>query len=99
MEKSEIKREREIIKGKVQNGGLRDWFRDLGIYLNVNGYGKNKESKDEGEEIIQGNMQAILSITEKSKTGPELALVEGVIPNNSISNVTYSGFIVKYETN
>ena len=44
-------------------------------------------------------MQSILSITEKSKNGPELALVEGVIPNNIISNVTYSGFIVKYETN
>ena len=38
-------------------------------------------------------------ITEKSKTGPELALVEGVIPSSIISNVTYSGFIVKYETN
>ena len=34
-----------------------------------------------------------------SKNGPELALVEGVIPSNIISNVTYSGFIVKYETN
>ena len=30
------------------------------------------------------------------KFGPELALVEGVIPNKIISNVTYSGFIVKY---
>ena len=41
-------------------------------------------------------MKNILTITEKSKMGPELALVEGVIPNNIISNVTYSGFIVKY---
>ncbi len=39
-----------------------------------------------------------LSITEKAKDGPSLALVEGVIPNSIISNVKYSGFIVKYET-
>ncbi len=38
------------------------------------------------------------SITEKAKDGPSLALVEGVIPNSIISNVKYSGFIVKYET-
>ena len=44
-------------------------------------------------------MQSILSITEKSKIGPELSLVEGVIPSSIISNVTYSGFIVKYENN
>ena len=31
--------------------------------------------------------------------GPKLALVEGVIPNSIISNVTYAGFIVKYENN
>ena len=55
--------------------------------------------KDRKEAIIQGDMQSILSITEKSKIGPELALVEGVIPNSIISNVTYSGFIVKYENN
>ena len=42
-------------------------------------------------------MQSILSITEKAKDGPSLALVEGVIPSSIISNVKYSGFIVKYE--
>ena len=42
-------------------------------------------------------MRNILSITEKAKIGPEMALVEGVIPNSIISNVKYSGFIVKYE--
>ena len=41
-------------------------------------------------------MKEIFTITEKSKIGTELALVKGVIPNNIISNVTYSGFIVKY---
>ena len=98
MNNSEIKTYRLIIKGKVQNVGFRHWFSDLAISLGLNGYVQNKESKDEVEAIIQGNMQSILSITEKSKNGPELALVEGVIPNNIISNVTYSGFIVKYET-
>ena len=42
-------------------------------------------------------MQSILSITEKSKNGPEMALVEGVIPTSILSNVKYSGFIIKYE--
>ena len=63
----------------------------------MNGYVQNKESSDEVEAIIQGDMHSILSITEKAKTGPDMALVEGVIPNNIISNVKYSGFIVKYE--
>ena len=82
MNNSELKTYRLIIKGKVQNVGFRHWFSDLAISLGLNGYVQNKESKDEVEAIIQGNMQSILSITEKSKTGPELALVEGVIPNN-----------------
>ena len=43
------------------------------------------------------NLGYLISITEKAKTGPDMALVEGVIPNNIISNVKYSGFIVKYE--
>ena len=99
MENKEIKTYRLIIKGKVQNVGFRHWFSDLAISLGLNGYVQNKESKDEVEAIIQGDMQSILSITEKSKIGPELALVEGVIPNSIISNVTYAGFIVKYENN
>ena len=86
-----------IIKGKVQNVGFRHWFSDIAITLGLSGYIQNKESKDEVEAIIQGDMQSILSITEKSKNGPEMALVEGVIPNSIISNVRYSGFIVKYE--
>ena len=85
-----------IIKGKVQEVGFRHWFSNLAISLGLNGYIQNKESNDEVEAIVQGEMKNILTITEKSKTGPELALVEGVIPNNIISNVTYYGFIVKY---
>ena len=99
MENKEIKTYRLIVKGKVQNVGFRHWFSNLAINLGLNGYVQNKQSKDEVEAIVQGDIQSILSITEKAKTGPELALVEGVIPNSIISNVTYSGFIIKYESN
>ena len=97
MNKKEIKTYRLIIKGKVQGVGFRHWFSNLAISLGLNGYVQNKESNDEVEAIIQGDMRNILSITEKAKIGPEMALVEGVIPNSIISNVKYSGFIVKYE--
>ena len=93
---NDTKTYRLIIKGRVQEVGFRHWFSNLAISLGLNGYIQNKESKDEVEAIVQGEMKNILTITEKSKTGPELALVEGVIPNNIISNVIYSGFIVKY---
>ena len=93
---NDTKTYRLIIKGKVQGVGFRHWFSNLAISLGLNGYIQNKESKDEVEAIVQGEMKDILTITEKSRTGPELALIEGVIPNNIISNVTYSEFIVKY---
>jgi len=93
---NETKTYRLIIKGKVQGVGFRHWFSNLAISLGLNGYIQNKKSKDEVEAIVQGEMKDILTITEKSRTGPELALIEGVIPNNIINNVTYSGFIVKY---
>ena len=92
-----IKTYRLIIKGKVQNVGFRHWFSDLAINLGLNGYIQNKNNKDEVEAIVQGEMKNILNITEKSKSGPELALVEGVIPSIIYSNVKYTGFIVKYE--
>ena len=98
MNDNNIKTYRLIIKGKVQNVGFRHWFSDLAISLGLNGYVKNHLNKDEVEAIVQGNMDAILNITEKSKNGPNLALVEGVIPSIIYSNVKYSGFIVKYET-
>ena len=66
MNTNEIKTYRLIIKGKVQGVGFRHWFSDLAISLGLNGYVQNKESKDEVEAIIQGDMQSILSITEKS---------------------------------
>ena len=43
-------------------------------------------------------MQNILSMSEKSKTDLGMSLVEGVISSNVFSNVTYSGFIVKYDS-
>ena len=94
---SDIKTYRLIIKGKVQNVGFRHWFSNLAISLGLNGYVQNQHNKDEVEAIVQGKIQDILSIAEKAKTGPEMALVEGVIPSNVFSNVTYSGFIVKFE--
>ena len=93
----DLKTYRLVIKGKVQNVGFRHWFSNLAISLGLNGYIQNQLNKDEVEAIIQGNMNDILNIAEKSKTGPELALVEGVIPSKIISNVNYSGFIVKYD--
>ena len=92
-----LKTYRLISKGKVQNVGFRHWFSDLAISLGLNGYVQNNSNKDEVEAIVQGKISDILNITEKSKTGPELALVEGVIPSIIYSNVKYSGFIVKYE--
>ena len=97
MTNTELKTYRLIIKGKVQGVGFRHWFSNLAISLGLNGYIQNKDSKDEVEAIIQGKMHDILSIAEKAKIGPEMSLVEGVIPNNIFSNVTYSGFIVKFE--
>ena len=93
----DIKTYRLIIKGKVQNVGFRHCFSNLAISLGLNGYIQNLHNKDEVEAIVQGKMKNILSIAEKAKTGPEMALVEGVIPSNVFSNVTYSGFIVKFE--
>ena len=98
MNTSDIKTYRLIIKGKVQGVGFRHWFSNLAISLGLNGYVQNLQNKDEVEAIIQGKMSDILSISEKTKTGPEMALVEGVIPSNVFSNVVYSGFIIKYET-
>ena len=96
MNNDNIKTYRLIIKGKVQGVGFRHWFSNLAISLGLNGYVQNLLNKDEVEAIIQGDMQSILSISNKSKTGPNMALVEGVIPSNIFSNVTYSGFIIKY---
>ena len=99
MTEEEFKTYRLIIKGKVQNVGFRHWFSDLAISLGLNGYVQNLINKDEVEAIVQGRLNNILNITEKSKNGPEMALVEGVIPNQIISNVKYTGFIVKYDNN
>ena len=95
----EIKTYRLIIKGKVQNVGFRHWFSDLAISLGLNCYVQYLNNKYEVEAIVQWNIKDILNITEKSKNGPQMSLVEGVIPNQIITNVKYSGFIVKYDSN
>ena len=97
MNNKDFKTYRLIIKGKVQDVGFRHWFSNLAISLGLNGYVQNLHNKDEVEAIIQGSISDILAITEKSKSGPEMSLVEGVIPNQIISNVKYTGFIVKYD--
>ena len=87
---NDTKTYRLIIKGKVQGVGFRHWFSNLAISLGLNGYIQNKESKDEVEAIVQGEMKDILTITEKSRTGPELSLVEGIIPNNIIRDDSFN---------
>ena len=94
---NELKTYRLIIKGKVQDVGFRHWFSNLAISLGLDGYVQNKNNKDEVEAIIQGKMQDILSIAERSKEGPQMSLVEGIIPNEVFSNVKYTGFIIKYD--
>ena len=97
MDTKEVKTYRLVIKGKVQDVGFRHWFSNLAISIGLNGYIQNQHNTDEVEAIIQGDIENILNIAEKSKTGPELALVEGVMQSKIISNVIYSGFIVKYD--
>jgi acylphosphatase len=97
MNTKKIKTYRLVIKGKVQGVGFRHWFSNLAISLGLNGYIQNQHNKGEVEAIIQGDMESILNIAEKSKTGPELAHVEDAIPSKIVSNATYSGFIVKYD--
>ena len=67
MNTNEIKTYRLIIKGKVQGVGFRHWFSDLAISLGLNGYVQNKESKDEVEAIIQGDMKSIYLLRRKRK--------------------------------
>ena len=93
----DLKTYRLIIKGKVQGVGFRYWFSKLAISLNLNGYVLNKKNINQVEAIIQGNMQNILNMEKKSKTGPELALVEEVISNKIFSDVKYKNFIVKWD--
>ena len=91
-----IKTYKIIIKGEVQGVGFRYWFSDLAISLGLNGYIQNQNNKNEVEAIIQGDINNILNIVEKSKSGPKLALVESVTPKKIISNVKYSSFNVKF---
>ena len=96
MNTKRVKTCRLIIKGKVQYVGFRYWFYNLAISLGLKGYVKNLDSKSEVEAILQGNMIDILKITEKSKIGPELAMVEEVISKQIFNKVLYKEFKVKY---
>ena len=97
MDTKKIKTYRLIIKGKVQGVGFRHWFSNLAISLGLNGYVQNQHNKDEVEAIIQGDMENILNIAEKSNTGPELAMVEEVFSKQIFNKVQYKEFKVKYK--
>ena len=97
MNTKRVKTYRLIIKGKVQDVGFRYWFRNLALSYKLNGYVMNCKSNDEVETIVQGNMVDILKITEKSKIGPELAMVEEVISKQIFNNIQYKEFKVKYQ--
>ena len=97
-EKCPISKFCKAFKNKtILNYPVKKKLKKTPLFDVVVGYIQNQHNKDEVEAIIQGDMENILNIAKKSKTGPELALVEGVIPNKIISNATYSGFIVKYD--
>ena len=92
-----VKTYRLIIKGKVQDVGFRYWFRNLALSFKLNGYVMNRKKNNEVEIIVQGNIVDILSIMEKSKIGPELAMVEEVISKQIFNNIQYKEFKVKYQ--
>ena len=83
------------IKGKVQNVGFRYWFHQKAINLDLKGYVKNLNNKNEVESLIQGHLNKILHIIEKSKKGPQLAIVENVIFKETFTNKIYTNFIIK----
>ena len=83
------------IKGRVQNVGFRYWFNQEAINLNLKGYVKNLNNENEVESIVQGQLNKILQIIEKSKKGPKLALVKDVIYKETNANKIYTNFIIK----
>ena len=97
MNRKEVKTYKLIIIGRVQNVGFRYWFSKLAISLDLNGYIQNQKNINEVEAVVQGDIKNILVIVEKSKTGPELSLVQDVVQSKIISTDTYSRFIVKYD--
>ena len=97
MNTKRVKTYRLIIKGKVQDVGFRYWVRNLALSFKLNGYVMNRKKNNEVETIVQGNIVDILSIMEKSKIGPELAMVEEVISKQIFNNIQYKKFKVKYK--
>ena len=83
-----------LIKGKVQDVGYRYWFNKIAISMNINGYVKNLINKDEVEVLIQGQSKNIFNIIEKSKIGPEFAIVISVISKKTLSNKIYKTFSI-----
>ena len=97
MNTKRVKTYRLIIKGKVQDVGFRYWFRNLALSFKLNGYVMNRKKNNQVKIIVQGNIVDIFSIMEKSKIGPELAMVEEVISKQIFNNIQYKEFKVKYK--
>ena len=96
MKAKRIKTYKLFIKGKVQDVNFRYWFSNIATSLSLNGYIQNHKNKDEVNSIIQGEINNILNIIEKSKAGPKLAIVESVESIEFNNNIIYSEFKIKY---
>ena len=83
------------IKGRVQNVGFRYWVYQEAINLDLKGYVKNLNNKNKVELLVQGQLNKILHIIEKSKKGPKLAIVENVLFKETITNKIYTNFLIK----
>ena len=83
------------IKGRVQNVGFRYWYNQEAIKLNLKGYVKNLNNKNEVESLVQGKLNKILHIINKSKKGPKLAIVEKIFSKEIFTNKFYTNFIIK----
>ena len=96
MKAKRIKTYKLFIKGKVQDVNFRYWFSNIATSLSLNGYIQNHKNKDEVNSIIQGEINNILNMIEKSKEGPKLAIVESVESIEFNNNIIYSEFKIKY---
>ena len=90
-----IKTYKLIIIGKVQGVGFRFWFDKEAVALNLKGYVKNLENKNEVESIIQGKLNNILHFIEKCKNSSKLAIVEKIIPKNIAIDKVYTNFKIQ----
>ena len=82
------------IEGRVQNVGFRYWFNLQAINLDLKGYVKNLDNKNEVESLVQGQFYNILNIIEKSKKGPKLSIVDKIKSKEITTSKIYTKFII-----